>query len=1000
MHILRASFKDSQALIVIFMMTALVSLMATTAFAAAKDGTVSVANQNITAGAKINITGSWLYKPGYALAKGERPEDPATPENGFVTVPVPQMLSRVRWWLDDSAGFDAFETKRLAALGFDTDRAEDGWYRVWIDLPKDIGGKHVFVRFDGVAMKCRAYLNGKPLGEHVGMFSRFWYDLTLQAKPGRNLLAVYVSMEKLDPEIVPLGEVVSVNLTISKIKTLSKGMFGPLSPVNDNRAYDLHGIWQPVTLEIRENARIDDAWFIPGLDSAKLQVEASSFSGARKAFVKARWTDAVTGKLLHETKKTPVQLYNQKKTIALSATGLHPKLWSPEKPNIYKMVVTLVGENGQLFDVWQQNVGFRTFEIRGNHLYLNNKPYWLRGANQLPYGKNPWDTKLPYKLIRLTHDGNTVITRTHCTPWNDNWLNAADEIGLGISIEGIRPWGVMGTVPPPSRELIEHWKMENEDVIRRCRNHPSVLIWDIGNEMNLRDTENIDKWKILSELVSQTRSVDPTRPVICFSAYRREKKLYEEKLKPAGIDDGDMDALHSYRGWYAPSSFVQDCSWIKRTCEYAGTRTIIGQEMATGYPNLDNGIPTEKYIDILVPQAWVGVDGERDGDPAAFLEHHNIVTKRLAEQLRYQRGDLTSGFMLFSSECWFKNSYDSSRISPYPVYEGVKFAFAPVGLAIETSNRRFFAGETVNTAVFITNDDKDYAGPLAVNAEFITPDGKVMDGGGSAGLKGIKYYETARIPISIKAPSAMGRQKATLRLYLVKGQKEISRTEDSVEVFSQEWSEAPLKNLKPNSVIAIGAGANLTALLEKAPNDSINVSGSDADPTGYQVAFVNAAPNILEKQMPALKRFVEAGGTAILLGAGMQAQTLFPECIAKSREVEGEYVDIASTPADLRAGFNKFDFKWWGRGDGRAFVISATHNLVPGGLEKELMRHIVVHGYIKQEMKPDFITSPLVEIPSGKGRFILCEFTLEDSASWDPVARRFASQLLIWGESR
>lgn len=961
------------------------------------NGCVTIEGPALSPGVRTGIGGKWLYKPGYALSADERPESPASPEAGYAAVTVPQMLSRIRWWLDDSEGFKAFEDQRLAALGFDTERAEDGWYRLWIDLgQRAIGDRRMFIEFDGMAMRCRAYLNGSLLGEHTGMFGRFAFDLTPYLRPGRNLLAVYVSMEKLDPQIVSLGEAVTVNLTMSKILSLSKGMFGPLTPVNDNRAYDLHGIWQPVALVVRGGGRIDDAWFIPGLDSARVEAEVCAVGEPGEAFLRASWTDIASGGLLHKTEKVPVRLARDRQVVVLTAPGLRPKLWSPEEPNLYLMEVTLEDGAGQVIDVRRHRVGFRTFEVRGNMLYLNDRPYWLRGANQLPYGKNPWDPELARKLIRLAHDGNTPITRTHCTPWNEAWLDAADEIGLGVSIEGVRPWALVGKVPPPPREMVEHWKQENEDVIRRCRNHPSVLIWTVGNEMTLRDDANISKWEILSELVRQTKTLDPTRPVVCSSGYHRDRRFHEGELQPRGLDDGDMDDLHSYRGWYAVSPFVEDTSWIEKTCDYAGKRPIIGQEMSTGYPNLDDGLPVTNYATrLMVPQAWVGSDGEPGGDPAAFLEHQRAVTKRLAEQLRFQRKDLSAGFMLFSSECWFANSYDPERVSPYPVYEAVRQAFAPVGLAVETPNRRFFAGESVDTAVFITNDHKDLRGPLALTAEFVFPDGAQIVAG-RAEAPSLEYYATIRVPVSLSIPPGDGRRKCTLRLRLTRGGDEISRTDDPVELFDRSWSEIPLKWLARDSVLAVGVGANVAALLDRAPRGSVTAADAVPDSAPHRVILVWAAGGEMDRWMPALRRFAEAGRTIILLGAGKRGQGLFPECIARSRELAGEFVDISRSPAGLKDGLEDFDCKWWGRGDGRAFVVSAAHNLVSGSPARPLASHVVVHGYIDEAKKADYITSPLVEIPLDGGRFILSEFEFEGSAAHDPVAVRFLASSLAW----
>src|SRR5258706_14309124 len=94
-----------------------------------RNGSISLSLQQLQPGHAFDLTGQWLYKPGYAVATNERPEiaDQAT---GFSPVPVPQLLNRIRWWLDDSADFQKHEDDRLKKLGFHTERAEDGWYRL------------------------------------------------------------------------------------------------------------------------------------------------------------------------------------------------------------------------------------------------------------------------------------------------------------------------------------------------------------------------------------------------------------------------------------------------------------------------------------------------------------------------------------------------------------------------------------------------------------------------------------------------------------------------------------------------------------------------------------------------------------------------------------------------------------------------------------------------------------------------------------------------------
>ncbi|MBA3513029.1 MAG: hypothetical protein H0T77_01460 [Pyrinomonadaceae bacterium] len=969
-------------------------------------GKVSISQKQLQPGRTIALAGEWLYKPGYLLQANEQPE---LTDNlsGYVVVPVPQLLNRTQWWLDDSEDFKSFEAARLKRLGFDTERAEDGWYQLALDLPALPKRRRVFIEFDGVAMKSKAFCNGKRLGEHSGMFSRFAYDLTPHLKAGRNILSVFVSMEKIPSSALSLGQAVTVNLTASKILTLSKGMFGPLSPDANNRSYDLHGIWQPVHLVVRDAAIIDDAWFIPSLDGARVQVKMRSLAGAQSAILRGRWTDEKTNKVLGTTESIGVQLEENQVTRDVTLRNVQPKLWTPAYPNLYRLDVTLESASGEVLDRWTHRVGFRTFEVRGNRFFLNGKPYWLRGANQLPYGKNSWDPKLPRKLIKSMHDGNQRVTRTHATPWNEEWLNAADEIGLGVSVEGIRPWALAGNIGATPPDMFAHWLMENEDVIRRGRNHASVLLWTVGNEMLLRDGKNLAKWRQLSEVVKQTRRLDPFRPIVADSTYQREAEFYSETLKPNNIDDGDVDDIHRYRGWYSDSPFVIDT--IADIKNLTPNRPLIGQEMSTGYPDLDTGLPVLRYTrDLVTPQAWVGQDAYPGSDPGVFLEHNRAVTKRWAEQLRLQRGDRTAGFMLFSAECWFAHSYDSHRAAPYPVYEAMRDAWSPVGLAWETARRRFYAGEEMDTAVFITNDDEQFRDlrGLTLRVAFVDERAKrEIARGDAADIKSLPYYATLRQPLRLRVPSTKEtRQQLSLVLQLSDGQGEVSRTVERIEVFSR--SVPPFAPPANSRAVALGLGSDLRQFVTDARIFQ-QVSGADMlvfdrelpspEEAWGAVLLIGASDSLQDVRRGGRAReLVEQGATAILFAPGKSAVDLFPNDVLSVKNVSGEYADHApSAGTKLTAGLSGMDIKWWGRKDDwRVFVASSAHRLKPGGAARELIRFIPSHSYIPAERVPEQYLTVLFEIPLGLGRVWVCDLDLEDSVAVDPAARLLAINLM------
>src|SRR6478672_1274477 len=132
--------------------------------ALARDAHFTVPNSDV--GTTVDLTGKWMFQPGQPAQSAKE-----------VSVPVPQMLSRIQWWLDDSEDFKKFEQARLDALGFDTEKSDEGVYRTTIDMPQLPKDRRLWVEFDGVAMKCKVSVNGNAVGEHKGMFSRFSFDV-------------------------------------------------------------------------------------------------------------------------------------------------------------------------------------------------------------------------------------------------------------------------------------------------------------------------------------------------------------------------------------------------------------------------------------------------------------------------------------------------------------------------------------------------------------------------------------------------------------------------------------------------------------------------------------------------------------------------------------------------------------------------------------------------------------------------------------------------------
>lgn len=112
------------------------------------------------------------------------------------------------------------------------------------------------------------------------------------------------------------------------------------------------------------------------------------------------------------------------------------------------------------------------------------------------------------------------------------------------------------STPLPDAKLIEMWKEEFLRLLKKYRNHPSLLFWTVNNEMKFYDNDNDlerakEKYRVISDVVKEMRRIDPTRPICFDSNYQAKGK--DEKFGTDfmnSIDDGDIDDMHGYYNWY------------------------------------------------------------------------------------------------------------------------------------------------------------------------------------------------------------------------------------------------------------------------------------------------------------------------------------------------------------------------------------------------------------------------------------------------------------------
>jgi len=958
----------------------------------------------------ISLNGKWLFLPGYEAMDPDKGASPDESDDDWHVMTVPNFWNPLRIWLHgeryNTAGkgvsdnYFQKETDRCEAYTFDYKKTNVAWYRQWINLPQNISGKNLQLSFDAVSKVGEVYVNGNKAGSHIGMFGDFQINATGLLKPGKNLIAVKVVRDYVkdikDPDKV-VDVAVTVPVTQKMMKDIAHGFF------NEDPA----GIWQPVSLIITDPVRIEDVFIKPNLTGSDFDITVKNYADKTVNFsVGTNIAGDKQKDVLYNNSSSLKQLElkaGEEKTFTYSITSLQPRLWSPEHPNLYDFRFSLVKNNTEI-DSKIIRSGFRTFKSIGDYLYLNGKRYWLRGGNQTPSALAPNDTLLADKFSKLMKAGNIMVTRTHTAPATETWMDAYDANGIGVSYEGTWPWLFLaGSMP--DLKLVDLWKDEFYGLLKKYRNHPSLIMWTVNNEMKFYDNDpdpnrTNAKMHIISDVVKHIRGIDPTRPVVFDSNYKRNiKKFGADYFKD--IDDGDIDDVHAYLNWYDYSIFDYFKGEWQAKNKNDG-RPLISQEMSTGYTD-ETGHATRFYNYVHQnPESLAGKYTDEFSDPKYFMIPQAFITKELAEALR-RSDDRSAGILHFSLATWFTNVYLADKIKPFPVYYDMKGALQPVLVSAELWGRHFYAGAKLPARICIINDKEDGSALAAseLQWELVGNDGTSMAKGTTA-VPAVGHYTRQWLEPQINIPQNLSKQKieAKLLLKLVADGKTISENSYDILLAGKPWTDVSKLLGKKIAVLDAGkiitpafdllgvtysASATLTDVL-KQQADVYVLSGLDSAVTGAD-------------GIKAIRNAITNGAKILLSASGSIAHGLYPEYIRSLLKVKGEIttMDIPESPVfdDLEPLETRYLNN--NKRESPAVILGAFRINRSPNLEA-LASFIEIHGYLNGEVddrmkRLDQIKGfPIVKI-NDKGAVILSEIRF-DKATTDPVAAKLLVNML------
>ncbi|MBT3193294.1 MAG: beta-galactosidase [Verrucomicrobia bacterium] len=387
----------------------------------------------------------------------------------------------------------------------------DAWYRKTFDAQADWISRRVFVEFEGAFQHAWVTLNGQLLGEHKGGYTGFCYDMTSALNcGGSNVLAVRVRngwdatiAPRAGDSIFPNGLNRNVRFIITSDQHIDWcGQFISTPEVSEKHA----SIRVQTDIKNEATADSDCTILVEVLDKNGQVVTQSE-----------RPVSLPAGEVVPVTQELP--------EIA------NPNLWSPDTPTLYTVHTRLSNDKG-LLDERHEPLGIRWFEFTDdNGFFLNGEHLYLWGFNvhedRAGWGFAGTDAGM-YRDMKLMKAAGANCIRACHNPHPRAFYRACDELGLLVWDE-LHFWGRGGfkggeegsymaeaypAIPEPRPEFDETLRSNFRDMIKEHRNHPSIIVWSLGNETTMQMEEPLlsEARRLFMELNALAHTLDPTRP--------------------------------------------------------------------------------------------------------------------------------------------------------------------------------------------------------------------------------------------------------------------------------------------------------------------------------------------------------------------------------------------------------------------------------------------------------------------------------------------------------
>ena len=454
--------------------------------------------------ASIQIDNNWTF----LLGAAQGAEQPKFNDSSWRKIDLPH-----DWSIEDLKGINSpFNKYAISQVSGGFTTGGTGWYRKTFVVPSADKGKKIFIQFDGVYMNADVWINGHHLGNHPYGYTSFIYDLTDYLKyDSSNILAVEVKNEGQNSRWYS-GSGIYRHVWLKKMDPVHVSQWGIFikTPEVNNTAARVNCKVNVIN-ETKQSqlVRVSTKFINPAGAEITTADEAKSTLAAGKSFE-----------------------FNQ------NASVKNPQLWSCEKPVLYK-AITSVYKNDKLVSSDTNSFGIRiiSFDVN-NGFQLNGKTLKLKGGcfhnDNGPLGSRQYDRAEERKVELLKASGFNAIRCSHNPP-SPAFLEACDRLGMLVMDEAFDCWNYGKNPYDYHLYFKDWWKKDVESMILRDRNHPSIIMWSIGNEIPERATaEGVATAKMLADYI---KSLDTTRAITsAVNDLKEDKDAYFAQLDVAGYN--------------------------------------------------------------------------------------------------------------------------------------------------------------------------------------------------------------------------------------------------------------------------------------------------------------------------------------------------------------------------------------------------------------------------------------------------------------------------------